>query len=315
VATAPSQIVRAGNAVAVAETGRVTERMIAPLSFVNVEEFDARAEVAAAHEPSAHARWLAHSYALRRDPSLIAYYVFDEGEERVLNLAAPGLARRGSPTGVYRDVRDITLTKSTVADARVQGRSAAAFDGSGRHVTLLGSQRELSFGPGGNHEGAFTVSMWIKVDPARAGPRAAVLSKGLGRQEQYAFDLNLGKLRFWVRDRPGGDEHARVMTDPPDGTWQHVAGVYDPAPAAGTAGPTISLYVNGERRGIAPAPRALLRDEGNVVIGARTDVTIAGRQGEPYALALNGLIDEVAFFSTSKSADEIKALYEAGRQQ
>src|SRR5690606_11970851 len=67
---------RAGEARRVDAAGRrISVAAFDPLSFVRVEEFDARQ---LADSGSTYHRWLAHAYDMARDPNLLAHYRFDD---------------------------------------------------------------------------------------------------------------------------------------------------------------------------------------------------------------------------------------------
>jgi hypothetical protein len=304
-------IVKAGAAVSVAtNSSSVQQRKIEPLAFVNVEEFDARSELAGP-KPSPAARWIAHSYAVRRDPTLLGYYLFDRDAESVKNLAPAGIKLSGSPVGWFFDANSKPI-KPTLAEGRLPERVAASFDGSGRHIVLAGSRDRLNFyrsPKDGSTETPFTVSFWVKVEPNRSSDYPAFISKGRARHEQFAFDVRDDKIRFWVRDKGSNWAEAAVYGDAPrDSKWQHLVGVYDPHNAR------VELFVDGKLCGTNRAPRVLLDSASDdVLIGARTGADIKGNQEKPFGLALSGSIDEIAIFSAAKTAEEVKALYEGGR--
>ncbi|MEN8128573.1 MAG: FecR domain-containing protein, partial [Planctomycetota bacterium] len=68
-----------GQARAISSDGTVSKRPVNEHLFVRKDEL--RANVRAS-EGSAYDRWLAYSYQLRRDPSLVAYYTFEKNPDR-----------------------------------------------------------------------------------------------------------------------------------------------------------------------------------------------------------------------------------------
>ena len=79
-----------------------------------------------------------------------------------------------------------------------------------------------------------------------------------------------------------------------NGTWTHVVGVYDGSAA------TLSLYVNGELVGTTPGVDSSVASSGLTKrIGRRWDL------GDYF----NGSIDDVAFWNTHLTEDEIKLIY------
>ena len=82
-----------------------------------------------------------------------------------------------------------------------------------------------------------------------------------------------------------------------NGTWYHVAAV--------KAGPALTLYVNGEPVGSAPAPEIIRTRAVQVGVGANPFY----QGGEVF----RGRIDDVAFHTEALTADEIRAIYESTR--
>jgi Concanavalin A-like lectin/glucanases superfamily/Immunoglobulin domain len=152
----------------------------------------------------------------------------------------------------------------------------------------------------------FTLEVWVNGQPGQA-EEASIISKGIGGSgttatEQFSIDVTAGHYRFFTRQ---GDANNTLIdanaVSGPDGTWQHVVGVYD------DAGGTMYLYVNGNQEG-THATRT-----GGTIPGT-TPVSIGSKRlgNDPaYNGGFNGLIDEVSIFPYALSAPQVLAHYGA----
>jgi hypothetical protein len=180
--------------------------------------------------------------------------------------------------------------------------TAAAFSGaSGSYVgNINGSQINFS-----GHTN-FTLEAWVNGQPGQA-EEATIIAKGIGGSgttatEQFSIDVTAGHYRFFTRQ---GDANNTLIdanaASGPDGTWQHVVGVYD------DQGNTMYIYVNGNLEG-THATRT-----GGTIAGT-TPVSIGSKRlgNDPaYNGSFNGLIDEVSIFPNALSASQVLAHYAA----
>ncbi len=182
------------------------------------------------------------------------------------------------------------------ADTSVAFGSAGTFVGgiSGTAVNFTGASA------------AFTVEAWVN-GPAEQIAGAGIVAKGPGPDggsgdEQFALDVNNGKFRFFVRqagDRVATEVNADVG---PNGSWQHVVGVYDGGKGA------MSIYVNG----VASLDSKATPGAGPFV--STHPVSIGARRGgvDPaYNLYFSGRIDEVAIYNKALTAEEVYAHFDA----
>lgn len=158
--------------------------------------------------------------------------------------------------------------------------------------------RALNFSAGGQPARPFTLSCWARVIGPQHGA-AGIVCKGDGGREQYCLDSGGGAYRFFVRNNRGPESGIVQSRTPVDGTWQHLACVFDPVRKR------LALYVNGGDAAAAElADTTLLSVDEPVTIGGRTWST-----GPIPQLSLRGTIAEVAVFPVSLSKDEIHQLY------
>lgn len=155
----------------------------------------------------------------------------------------------------------------------------------------------------------FTLEAWVN-GPAGQPDESTIIAKGNGASgttatEQFAIDVLEGKYRFFTRGGGNSLFEADAAVGP-NGTWQHVVGVYDDLNMLG-AGPQMYIYVNGELSGTG-APRG---------VGLRTStsaVTIGSKHlGNDPAFDgfFTGTIDEVSVYPVALSASTIQAHYAA----
>jgi hypothetical protein len=152
----------------------------------------------------------------------------------------------------------------------------------------------------------FTLEVWVNGQPGQA-EEASIISKGIGGSgttatEQFSIDVTAGHYRFFTRQ---GDANNTLLDanaiSGPNGTWQHVVGVYD------DAGGTMYIYVNGNQEG-THATRT-----GGTIAGT-TPVSIGSKRlgNDPnYNAGFNGLIDEVSIFPYALSAPQVLAHFGA----
>jgi hypothetical protein len=182
-----------------------------------------------------------------------------------------------------------------LAPGRVE--QAFTFDGANDYVEIPDS--------GSLHNGgAFTVELWVKpaehrssglithFDNAINGPGWGFNyygTQGGGSKSEYAlFIIAASYSDYTYLETPSGGV--------PFDQWTHIAGTSD--------GTTMRLYLNGEEIGSVPSvpvlPRAI-----STLIGAH-------QRGGSKEQFFKGSVDEVSMYSRSLSADEIRAIFDAG---
>jgi hypothetical protein len=142
--------------------------------------------------------------------------------------------------------------------------------------------------------GDYSVSAWVRLD--RRGSFATAVSQDGATDSAFFLQYSGADDRFAFSF---AGVRALAPSAPQTGQWYHLVGVRD-----ATKG-TLTLYVNGERAGTAPA---CLGDasSGDTVIGR------ARFGGNPVDF-WPGAIDQVHVYDRALSADEADRLYRSGR--
>jgi hypothetical protein len=149
----------------------------------------------------------------------------------------------------------------------------------------------------------FSIEAWVN-GPGQ-NDEATIIAKGHGSSgttatEQFSLDVVGGKYHFYTRGSANAFFEAYAVSGP-DGTWQHVVGVYD------DTGGTVHIYVNGQEEGSGAVRGSGLRVSSDVV-------TIGSKHlgNDPnFDANFNGNIDEVAVYPYALSAGDVSAHYSA----
>jgi len=147
--------------------------------------------------------------------------------------------------------------------------------------------------PGAN---AFSLSLWAK-GPAAQVQSGGLLCKGLGGgDEAYCIDYYPAQYRFFVRNSTAQAPAGTQIEGPtPNGTWQHLAVIYNPAQGQS------QMYVDGALAGTAATVDSIWANTDTLDIGARQF------QGG-YTLPWNGLLDDVRVYGRAITPLEVRAL-------
>lgn len=280
----------AGDAIQGTTDGSVLTADADPLAFVRSEEFDAIQH--GMH--SAYSRWQAYSYGLRRDTSVLAFFVPDNTSvvSRQLSNLAPGAP-------------GATLAGPVLAPGRFPGKSALHFS-SNQDVCRFTERTETA---------DLTLAAWVWIDDLTATPvmlmgtefwetpgatHWQIEAAGDGR----GWGMSLGSL-----DQAGGAEtkaiSSVILSQDDWDRWVHFAVVADAA--TGQA----RFYVDGAVRDVQPYRAIVPHVLGNARIG-----TLRGEDGRstaPHDRHLDGRIDEMVILSRPMSDGDVRAMYNAGR--
>jgi hypothetical protein len=176
--------------------------------------------------------------------------------------------------------------------------TAASFSGVNSYVGNI-SGTAINF----TGHASFTLEAWVNA-PAGLSDESSIIAKGIStgggattRTEQFSLDVAAGVYRFFTTHN--NTVYAASATDGPNGTWQHVVGVYD------DVGANMYIYVNGVQEFQNPTPAVGLNNTTSAVsIGSK-------RSGNDptYDDTFNGAIDEVAVYSKALDAATVAAHY------
>jgi len=181
-----------------------------------------------------------------------------------------GNAHHGVPSG------DATVT----ANSKI-GTHAGSFDGTGDFVTIP-DHSDWDFS-----NGEFAISFWMSKSGAT---RQHPLNLG-SSTNNISFDFNDSGYGLWVYWMSGGAPYIRTTETFNDSGWHHIVFTRDST--------TAYLYVDG-------------REIGTVADATNIDISgdlFFGAGGTGGSNAFNGKIDEVAIWSDSLSAIEVRSLY------
>jgi hypothetical protein len=221
----------------------------------------------------------------------VAYYRLDEANgSTICNDYMSGI------NGIYN-----SATLQVPGYSTLDPDTAASFSGTGSYVgSIDGTAAGINFAGHTN----FTLEVWVNA-PAGQNDEATIIAKGIGanlttRTEQFSLDVATGAYRFFTSDAARPIYEVDAVTGP-NGTWQHVVGVYDDGNA------TMSIYVNGVLEGSAKTrPGGLVGTTSPVSIGSKRTGNDPAYDG-----TFNGTIDEVAVYNYVLSPATIQAHYAA----
>ncbi|MEM9346056.1 MAG: LamG-like jellyroll fold domain-containing protein [Planctomycetota bacterium] len=289
--------VRAGQFKRVDPTGmRVDDADPLSIAFVRGQDFDLLSDSANA---LTYDRWLAQSMEIRRDPSAVLYYTFDNEDQsphRLINQAA------GTP-GSF----DGQINGPTWADGRLPGKRALRFratglrDRLGQHVEVLGSRSDALDFP----KQSFSVAAWFKFGDAEEGLKnfMPIITRGDESWRLQSFEDQ--EKVTWDVDSEGlqKDHNVTSRSEPFDGEWRFVVAVVEADPESNHT--THRLYVDGQRETTYQLDQKRLETSSPVMLGANSD-QVDHR--------FDGLLDEVIIFGRALTDEEISAMYELNYQ-
>jgi hypothetical protein len=286
--TAPSsQRLTTGKGLRVDEAGGFSPTPADPKTFVSSEELAARSEAEAREQQR---RWRESSAALRREPSLLAYYTFEEDRPWDLKLR--------DQSGGRVDPRDGVVIGCRRGDGRWPGKGALEFRRPSDRVRI-------------NVPGEFdslTLAAWVRIDGLDNRYNSLMLTDGFDQGEVHWQVREDGTLQLGVQGpevKSYVNYRTRVLFPPQAlGQWSHLAVVHDRAAGA------VSHYVNGRR-----VSRHKIKLDGPLRIG---DAEIGNWNPDSFqdkrpVRNLNGAIDEFLIFARALDGPEIERLYSEGQ--
>jgi hypothetical protein len=286
------QILSAEQANRVLPNGRMIPEEPYPRLFVRVGDYDVR-HAAETRQAAAFERWSAYSHKLRRDPSLLAYYTFDNESESPWKLLNRATATAGKYDG---DIFDATWDQG-----HLPGRHGVRFNGKNSCVTINIPDKSDQM----------TLAAWVRVDSWAHEYNGLLMSNDFNRDGEIHWQFR-PRNRITVA-APGGvgvvdglKVPCFTATSPtPEnalGQWVFRAVTLD-AKAS-----TITHYRNGVLLIVAKSQAPSSLSIGPAQIGRWDYATYLDRDTNR---TLDGSIDELAIFKRVLSTAEIKAIYDA----
>lgn len=281
----------AGQALTANTDGAMHHGVAENRSFIRPTEFVSLVE----HDQSAYGRWLAHSYRLRQDPALMAYFSPDQDAFRTGRLHNLGEIATSQ----------VTLTGPTPGPGRFPNKPALVFD-SNQDIAQLNLPHAMD---------DFTLSAWVWIDAMNQTKVALLCSDDftlngsihwqLDRRDDHgtwgvSLDITDSNL---VDGRGNKTRYEGRLTFDDAQRWIHLAVAVDRTAS------TIRYFVDGSlvqtSDFLSKAPVRL----GPAHIGSLQNVTYVP---EPRDRHLDGRIDEVSIYNRALDDNEIAEHYSAG---
>lgn len=258
-------------------------------------------------ERRAFAQWEHHSNSLRRDPRLIAYY--------------PMSAADWSETTLHD--RALHTDGSLPADAILLGfasRLPGRFDQQKSALDVKRPDARARVHIPGEFS-AFTFTAWVRIDNLSRLYNALFMGDDYNTGEPHWQIREDGKLMLSVMvddTQPPPDHSARGLhrvyyspsfwQESMSGKWLHLASTYDPVKRE------VAHFINGKE-----LSRERIPDKFHIST-LRIGAAEIGSWGLPFKANdaqfavrnLNGRMDELAIFKAALTAEEVKAMYDAG---
>ena len=143
-----------------------------PMAVIRQQEFDAYRRES---EGSVYARWQASTYELRRDPDMIAYYLFEPGQTRQGRLVNLAERTQGTLDGVLGWTGRVDSAPEVGVD-RWGGRSALRFVANERDVIRINQDDARAV----DNLERFTVMAWIKPRDIKRVSHHLLTKRGAG---------------------------------------------------------------------------------------------------------------------------------------
>lgn len=290
-------LLEAGQGAMADAESRLAPRQIDPKTFVRPEEMNVRFR---AQKDTGYYRWRESIYRLHRDPSLVAHYFFEKPRtdpDRLVNAVFPGVQRMQGAFG------DENKDKPTWVQGRWPQKQAVRFERAKKQAIVIQSDKVLSI------TFPLTISTWVYFPNADQWGGHLISYRDKGHvnyqfsifDKNYVYEAQQNRFEFLqYKDESFRGVFSNLFVPEP-GNWYHAAVVYD--------GAELRFYVNGQLFQAVPFKGIEEAIPAEIIIGA------IKMKGE-YTLEtgdFDGVVDELMIFSRELSAQEIQAIYRAGK--
>jgi hypothetical protein len=283
----PRRELTTGQGVRFDDRGVVKQTGASPTSFKTAQDL---ADEDTAEARRIQQRWLAASAALRRDPSLVVYYTFQDAQPWSRTLLDQARDRK--------DPHDGAIVGCSWVTGRWSGKQALELRGVSDRIRLhLSGQLD-----------AMTLATWVRVDALPNQLHSLFMTDGWEEAAPHWHISKKGRIELGVQGwyRRGGVHYysPTVITADRLGHWLHLAVVYD------RKGGQVLHYVDGR-----PVSRESLKLDIPLLLGDAEigNWNIGSRSHNHPIRYLSGCIDEFMLFSRALGADEVERLYGQGR--
>ena len=231
-------------------------------------------------EPVDFARWTAERQALMADPSVVAYYDFQEGKGTVLrNRSKAGSVLDGAIRGARWD------------NGRWPGKKALRFDGSTSVVEIPSVDTLCALDKAKGGTGEMTVEVWLTAATSQEAGIVDKSSAGWGKDAPYMIWVSPNRLCAHLGKQPGHRvTSVRDREEMTAGDWMHVAMVITPK--------SLALYKDGALVGRTRRAASVSDNGKPLLLGSMG----ALRPGKFYFC---GLLDEVVIYNRALPAAAI----------
>lgn len=229
--------------------------------------------------PEELARWMKQKQAFQDDPSLVAYYDFQEG-------AGTSLKNKSKTGGIL----DGKIHNAQWVSGRWPGKNALRFDGAKSFVEIPSVKELCSLDREQGGSGELTVEVWLKADSDQEAGIVDKSSAGTASQSPFMIWISPHRLNSYVGQQ--SDNRLTNASDVEDiltQEWIHVAMVVDSK--------TLALYRDGV---------LLRRTPRNTHVSDNGKPLLIGSMGLPGRYFFDGLIDEVVIYNKALSQSVIK---------
>ena len=256
--------------------------------FVQPEEFFSQCK---ATQGSSFHRWLAYSYYIQREPSLVAYYQFEKNDQISVELINSGPLVKDSFSTLFGE-SDQSGTIPTWAEGRWPQTSALQFDRfKKQRIRVVDHPRLRIAGP-------ITIAAWVKLLDTGDAQGGLLLSNRTLNHINYQLVLGKrpshGKMmlafgRYAKHLDP--KVHSELFEMKPQ-TWYHIAVTHDNS--------LVQFYINGKPLSSVIYPFKQDPVEADLYIGFTPISQSAG---------FHGMLDELFLFDRALSNQEILYMY------
>ncbi len=288
-----------GKAKRVALSGQDKDIANNQYAFVRQQEFNAKVK---AQQGDSYHRWLAYSYRLRRDRSLVAYYTFESVSRSHMVLENMAASTEGRLNGFLESMAN--EAPATQAEGRWPQKEALKFDRQKKQFIRVSTDPAFCI------SGSLTVAAWIKCDDlSRMGIIVSNRDEGKVNYQMGCFGkfeqggLSTQSIQFIRYNKLYDQEYSVSWRDNFEFTnkWMLVAVTHDNKIAR--------FYLNGQLVGEKPHDYYAEPVLADLYIGTPPNV---GGQNYDFQM-FNGLMGELAIFKKVLSDIEIREMYIAGQ--
>jgi hypothetical protein len=273
-----------------------------PGDFPSIEKLNA---LSTGHAQTRYDAWWKYMQQVRRDPRLIACYLFkhnteDKWDRLVNNFTEPRVpSRAGGAVGAHW------------SEGRWPMKDALEFKSPGDRVRLNLGDETYS---------AITLACWVRVDGADRKYNGLLLTDGYDPGEPHWQIYEDGSLMFSIAYPPTGASAGakknnqiyyspRIFNLANQRRWHHIAVTYD------NQSGVVAQFLDGREisREVSPMHRP-----GRPINFGPAEIGNWGMptQGHPFPIRnLNGRIDEFLIYHAALAPSEIAALFEAGKPE